>query len=61
MVNTDHTNPYADKDGAPMDGKETQFFEWEKERKAKETSKLSKEDQDKVKASEEALAKRMDS
>jgi hypothetical protein len=61
MATTDHINPYAAKDGSPLDGKEPEFFAWERDHKLKETKKLSKEDQAKVKDSEEALAKRMDS
>lgn len=54
-------NPYADKDGAPVDGKEAQFFAWEKEQAKKELEKLPADKQKEIKESEAALNDRMNS
>ncbi len=54
-------NPFAAKDGAPIEGKEPEFFKWEIKKAKKELSLLPKEEQKKIIASQKALAKRMNS
>ncbi len=54
-------NPFANTDGSPIDGKEPEFFEWEKENSKSELKKLPEEIQAEIIDSERELNKRMDS
>lgn len=54
-------NPYATKDGSPLNGKEEEYFAWAKQKAAAELAKLPKNKQKEMIASEKALAKRMNS
>lgn len=54
-------NPYADKDGFPMDGKETQFFAWARDQELQRRKSLPEDERKAIEVSEQALAKRMNS
>lgn len=54
-------NPYANKDGSPIDGKEPEFFAWLKDRAKEKFDKLPPEEQKIVEESERALNDRMNS
>ncbi len=54
-------NPYAAKDGSPLNGKEKEFFNWEITRAKKELKKLSPEQQKERLTSHKALNRRMNS
>lgn len=52
-------NPFVGEDGAPKDGFEKEFFEWEAIASEKELKKLPKTRQEEIKKARKALAKRM--
>lgn len=54
-------NPYAKSDGAPINGKEREFWAWMEEQRQKGLSKLSPEEREKKEQADERLSKRMDS
>ncbi len=54
-------NPFANKDGSPKDDFMAEFFDWEEKKREAEISKLPKEEQEKIRESAEALARRMQS
>ena len=54
-------NPYANPNGTPRDGKELQFFAWERKRRLAEIKKLPPEVQKRIRESERRFAARMNS
>jgi len=54
-------NPFANPDGSPMNDKLKEFIEWEEAHREEMLKKLPPDEADQIKASMEALNKRMDS
>lgn len=54
-------NPYANPDGSPIDGKEPEFFEWEKNKDKERLNKLSPEEKKAEISAQQDLNKRMQS
>ncbi len=55
------TNPYGNEDGTPKEGFEPQFFAWAREKEIERRKALPEDVVKVIEASEEALAKRMNS
>lgn len=54
-------NPFASADGAPVEGKEKEFFEWERQRDIKRLRKLTKQQNSADIKAQKELNKRMQS
>lgn len=61
MNTRENKNPFADKNGAPLDGKEEQFFAWAQANHANELDQLSPEERKEQAEADKRLAARMDS
>jgi hypothetical protein len=55
------TNPFANPNGDPIEGKEAEFFAWGRAKELKRRQHLSKEELAGLVAAEDALAQRMNS
>lgn len=60
-LNKKENNPYANPDGSPIDGKEEEFFDWEKQKDKERLDLMPKEERDAAIASQRALNDRMQS
>lgn len=58
---TRQSNPYAQADGSPVDGKETEFFDFEIKESQRYYDSLTEEEQREYDAGAKELQKRMDS
>jgi hypothetical protein len=54
------SNPFAQKSGLPIKGKEVEFFEWEKSKELVRINGLPKEEKQKALAARNLLKKKMD-
>lgn len=55
------TNPYATPSGTPKEGKDAEFFQWEREQYLNHLDTLPKEEKKKILEADRALANRMNS
>ena len=54
-------NPFEEKNGIPINGKEKEFFDWARNQELKRREKLSEEEQERLKLADEHLAQKMNS
>jgi|GEM_PF-5698462 len=60
-MSTNTKNPHEGEKGRPIDGKEEEFFQWERDQELKRRESLSKDQQEKLKQADDHLAKKMNS